>query len=235
MVTCPADIRKGVCPELGWPILFRGDQHTWPEYRSCFPQVDSTTRTREREMTLQCCFIDPTSSIVRSLINCITRSLIFIWLRESIVACSNTFVSVSTPPCSKKLCWAAGKFRSRVDRVKRRRKRIVWSTSVISRRDNDWTAPRFNPFDWTFGFLNRFTRLTNFSLFTAMHTLETLLPRTVLLSSEALHWSQLNSTGLAVVPNRADPRIPARYHTRRQRKVHGTCSTTDANLMEIIL
>ena len=109
---------------------------------------------RQEEVTLRRFFVDRTSSIVRSLIICITLSLILIWLWLSVVVCSKTFVNVSTPPCSTKVRWASGKFRSSVDKLKRRRKRIFWSTSLVNRRDKHWTKPRFNPFVWTFGFLN---------------------------------------------------------------------------------
>lgn len=90
-----------------------------------------------------------TFSTIRSFIN----SIVLIVSFGFEFAWSNSLTIVSIPPCSRKFNWPWGKFRRRVESVKRRRICIWWFFSIFNKRNKYCTKPRLNPFDWTFGFL----------------------------------------------------------------------------------
>lgn len=90
-----------------------------------------------------------TFSRIRSFINVNARTKILL----DRLGWSRIFTMDSAPPCSRKLSWARGKFRSRVERVKRRRWIIISFDSVFNRRSKYWIKPRLTAFRWTWGLL----------------------------------------------------------------------------------
>ena len=94
-----------------------------------------------------------TFSMIKSFINVIAR---IATLLERL-GWSRIFTINSAPPCSRKFSWDWGKFRKRVESVKRKRRMIVSLVSAFNSRRKYWTKPRFNAFLWTWGLLKRRT------------------------------------------------------------------------------